>query len=117
MTAQKQGDSKGDPRFVYITAPSRAEALRIARALVKDRLAASANVLGGARSVYWWRGKMAEADEAVMVVKTRAGLVGKLIRRVKSLHSYTCPAIMALPILNGNPDYLKWIEAVTREKK
>ena len=113
MTEQKSGD----PRFVYVTAPSRAEAMRIARAVVKHRLAASANVLGGARSVYWWRGKMAEADEAVMVAKTRAGLVGKLIRRVQSMHRYTCPAIVALPILEGNPGYLKWIAAETREAK
>ena len=109
MTMEKPGDQ----RFVYITAPSRAEALRIGRALVKGRLAACANVLGGARSVYWWQGKVEEADEAVMVAKTRAGLVGKLIRRVKAMHGYACPAIVALPIVKGNPDYLKWIAAET----
>lgn len=104
-----------DRRFVYVTASTRGEALRIARAVVKERLAACANVLGGARSVYWWQGKMEEAGEAVMVLKTRAALVDRLVRRVKALHSYTCPAIVALPILEGNPDYLEWIAAETKE--
>jgi periplasmic divalent cation tolerance protein len=103
------------PLFVYITASSRAEALKIGRALVAERLAACANVLPRARSVYWWQGKMEEADEAVLVAKTRAALAGRLIERVKSLHSYSCPAIVALPILKGNPDYLAWIAAETKE--
>ncbi len=102
------------PRLVYITAPSRDEALRIARALVGERLAASANVLPGARSVYWWQGRMEEADEAVLVAKTRAALAERLIARVKELHSYACPGIVTLPILEGNPDYLAWLDNETR---
>ncbi|MGQ0677331.1 MAG: divalent-cation tolerance protein CutA [Rhodospirillales bacterium] len=103
------------PRFVYVTASSRDEALKIGRALVAERLAASANVLGGMRSVYWWQGRMEEADEAVLIAKTRSGLADRLIGRVKSLHGYTCPAIVTLPILEGNPDYLAWIAAETKE--
>lgn len=103
------------PRFIYVTASSRAEAITIARAAVKARLAACANVIGASRSIYWWEGKMEEADEAVVVMKTRAGLVERLITQVKATHSYTVPAIVALPILAGNPDYLKWIEEETKE--
>ena len=103
------------PRFIYITTPSRDEALKIGRALVMERLAACANALPGARSVYWWQGKMVEAEECVLVAKTRAGLVDRLVGRVRALHSYTCPAIVALPILEGNPDYLAWIAAETKE--
>ncbi|MCK6453461.1 MAG: divalent-cation tolerance protein CutA [Alphaproteobacteria bacterium] len=105
------------PRFVYITAPSREEALKIGRALVAERLAASANVLPGARSIYWWQGKMEEADEAVLVAKTRAALAGRLVARVKALHSYDCPGIVILPILEGNPDYLAWLYSETSRPK
>jgi periplasmic divalent cation tolerance protein len=108
-------DAADDAVFVYITAPSHAEAVKIGRALVAERLAACANALPGVRSVYWWQGEMEEADEAVLVVKSRATLAGRLIDRVKSLHSYTCPAIVVLPIVAGNPDYLAWIAAETEE--
>jgi len=101
------------PRFVYITAASRDEALMIGRTLVAERLAASANVLPGARSVYWWQGRIEEAEEAVLVAKTRASLALRLIDRVKALHSYACPGIVTLPILEGNPDYLDWISRET----
>ncbi len=109
-------ENQDTPRFIYITAPSRDEALKIGRMLVGERLAACANALPGARSVYWWQGKMEEADECVLVAKTRAGLVNRLVGRVRALHSYACPAIVALPILEGNPDYLAWIAAETKEK-
>lgn len=104
------------PRFIYITAASRDEALKIGRALVGERLAACANALPGAHSIYRWQGRVEEAEECVLVAKTRAGLVDRLIVRVKSLHSYTCPGIVALPILEGNPDYLAWIAAETEEQ-
>jgi periplasmic divalent cation tolerance protein len=103
------------PRLVYVTVATRDEALTIGRALVAARLAASVNVLGGARSVYWWQGGIEESDEAVLVAKTRGELVDLLITRVKALHGYTCPAIVVLPILAGNPDYLAWIDAETKE--
>jgi uncharacterized protein involved in tolerance to divalent cations len=64
--------------FCYVTAGSRAEALAIARAVVAERLAASANVLDGAISIYWWRGALEEASEAVLVLKTRTELVERL---------------------------------------
>lgn len=105
------------PRFVYITAPSRDEALAIGRALVEERLAASVNVMAGARSIYWWQGKIEEAEEAVLVAKTRAGLAERLIARVKVLHAYACPGIVTLPILEGNPDYLTWLNDETRPEE
>lgn len=100
--------------FCYITAGSREEALAIGRALVEERLAACANILDGMTSIYHWRGAIEEAREAVLIVKTRAALVGPLIERVRALHSYECPCVVALPITDGNPAYLAWIEAETR---
>ncbi len=98
----------------HVNAGSRAEALRIGRAVVEERLAASANVLGGLSSCYWWQGRLEEAAEALLILKTRAELVPTLIARVRQLHSYQCPAVIALPIAAGNPDYLRWIAAETR---
>jgi periplasmic divalent cation tolerance protein len=98
----------------YVTAGSREEALAIGRALVEERLAASANVLDGTASIYWWQGKLEQAQEAVLIAKTRAELFPALSARVKQLHGYDCPCVVALPIADGNPDYLAWIVAETR---
>ncbi len=99
--------------WVYITVPQDAEAMAIARALVADRLAAGVNVVPGVRSVYRWEGAVREADELIVVAKTRADLMGRLTERVVGLHSYVCPCIVAVPIADGHPDYLSWIEAQT----
>lgn len=96
-------------RFVYMTASSREEAKKIGRALVEERLAACANVIDGMESVYWWQGKLTEDREAVLIAKTRAELVPALTERVRALHSYTVPCVVALPILDGNSDYLAWL--------
>jgi periplasmic divalent cation tolerance protein len=97
--------------FVYITAGSVEEADRIGRALVTERLAACANILPGMRSIYWWDGKIEDAAEAVLVLKTAAGNLEALTARVKSQHSYATPCVVALPITGGNRDYLDWIAA------
>jgi periplasmic divalent cation tolerance protein len=95
--------------FVYSTAGSVEEAERFGRTLVEERLAACANILPGMRSIYWWEGKVEAATEAVLVLKTDAKNLEALTARIKQLHSYTTPCIVALPIAGGNPDYLDWI--------
>jgi len=102
-----------DARFVYVTCSGAAEARRIGRVLVEERLAACVNVLDGMASIYWWQGAVEEAAEAVLITKTRDDLVPALTKRVKALHSYDVPGIVALPIIQGNPDYLAWIAAET----
>jgi periplasmic divalent cation tolerance protein len=99
--------------FCYVTAPSRDAALTIGRAVVEERLAACANVLDGMTSIYWWQGALEQADEAVLILKTRAALVEPLIARIRELHSYECPCVVALPIAAGNQDYLDWIDRET----
>lgn len=101
-------------RLVYITASSEEEALKIARDVVERRLAACANVLGKIRSVYWWQGAVQEEGEAALIVKTRVDLLDALTQRVKEIHSYTLPCIVALPIEGGNPAFLDWIDAETK---
>lgn len=100
---------------VFITASSADEAARIGRVLVEERLAACANLISSIASTYWWKGTIEEAGEALLVIKTRQDLVERLTVRVRALHSYTVPEVIALPILGGNPDYLRWIEDSTAD--
>jgi periplasmic divalent cation tolerance protein len=99
--------------FVYVTASSREEALNIGRTLVGERLAACANIFDGVSSIYWWQGRLIEEGEASLILKTTNDLIPALIVRVKQLHSYDCPCVVALPIAQGNPDYLDWIDKET----
>jgi periplasmic divalent cation tolerance protein len=97
----------------HVNVGSREEALRIGRAVVEERLAACANVIEGLSSLYWWHGRLEEASEALLTLKTRAELVPTLIARVRQLHSYDCPGVVALPIAAANADYLDWIARET----
>jgi periplasmic divalent cation tolerance protein len=100
--------------FAYVTARDREEALRIGRALVEGRVAACVNVLDGMTSVYRWEGRLEEATEAVLLVKTEEDRVPDLISKVKELHSYSVPCVVVWPIKDGNPDYLSWIREECR---
>ncbi len=101
--------------IVYVTCKDREEALRIGEAAVEERLAACANVIPGMKSVFFWEGKLERADEAVLLLKTRKALVGKLTERVKELHSYEVPCVVALPVVGGNEDYLEWVSKEVRK--
>ena len=100
--------------LVYVTAGSRDEAMKIGRSAVESRLAACANVLPApTTSIYWWQGKLEQAEEVSLILKTRAALVDELVAKVKAQHSYDCPCVVALPIEGGNPQFLEWIDAET----
>lgn len=103
-----------DPRFVYITCSSKEEAMAIGKQVVQDRLAACANVLPGMTSCYWWEGEVQTDEETVLVLKSSAELADRLTARVKELHSYDVPCVVFLPIVDGNPDYLKWLAEETK---
>lgn len=98
--------------IVYVTAGDVAEARRIGHAAVEARLAACANIIDGMSSIYWWEGRVQEASEAVLLLKTTEDRLAALIARVNELHSYDCPCIEALPVAAGFQPYLDW---VTRE--
>ena len=99
--------------LVYVTAKDEAEAKTIARAVVGERLAACANVLGRIDSVYWWQCRVCEDNEVALLLKTSAERKSELIHRIKELHSYECPCVVCLPIADGNRDFLHWIAAET----
>lgn len=98
---------------VLITASSMVEGERIGRKLVEERLAACANVVPNLRSFFWWQGKLTEEGEVLLLIKTRRSLLEPLVARVKRLHSYEVPEIIALPVVAGSEDYLRWVAQET----
>jgi periplasmic divalent cation tolerance protein len=94
---------------ICITVACREEADRISSILLESRNAACVSVVDKVASSYWWQGKIDSSDEILLIVKTKASVVSRVIELVKKNHSYTVPEIIALPILSGNQDYLDWI--------
>lgn len=99
--------------LVYMTTSDKEEARNIGRYLVQSRLAACVNILDNMNSMYIWQGEFQDDQEAVMIAKTTETKLQELITRVKERHSYECPCIVAVPITDGNPDFIKWIEEQT----
>jgi len=99
--------------FVYITAPTKKEAKRIAEILVSERLAACCNVFK-IDSVYRWKGKIEKSGEFGIFAKTKKNLVERIIKRVKEIHSYSVPCIVSFDLKRGNKDFLNWIEKSTK---
>ena len=102
-----------DRAVLYVTCGSHDEALKIGRALVEERLAACANILSPHTAVYRWEGALQQDAETGLLLKTRGDLVDRATARIKALHGYTVPCVVALPIVGGNPDFLAWIGAET----
>ena len=100
--------------ITFATCKDRRQARRIARALVKEKLAACVNVVPGIASIYAWEGKLEEGREVLLLIKSRAALSKRLTARVKELHSYSVPEVVTIPIASGNPDYLRWVRESTR---
>lgn len=98
---------------VLVTASSKKEARKIAHSLLQDKLAACVNIISNVESLFWWEGKIDQEGEFLLVIKSRKALATKLINKVKSLHSYAVPEIIALPIIRGNKKYLEWINGAT----
>jgi len=100
-------------RVILITTPTD-KGEELARFLVENKLAACVNVVNRVKSIYWWQGKIEEDSESLLIVKTSEDKVDELITKVKQVHPYTVPEIIALEIKEGNPDYLKWIDESLR---
>ena len=95
------------------TAGAEQQARSIARRLVDERLAACVNIVGPIRSVYRWRDAVEDEPEFLLLIKTRASLLGRVERRVIELHSYEVPEVLALTADRGSPPYIQWLLAST----
>lgn len=99
--------------LIYVTAADATEAKKLGRLLVENRLVACANVFPNMIPIFWWEGAVQEDSEAVLIAKTRRDLVETIIEKVTVAHSYSCPAILALPVESGHAPFLEWIDAET----
>ena len=100
--------------IIFITAPSDEEAKKIATTLVNEKLVACVNIIPKIHSIYWWENKVCQEDELMLIAKSTQSLFPSIIDRVKSLHSYKVPEILSFPLSEGLPEYLNWIEEVTK---
>ena len=98
-------------RVVLVTAPDAETAAAIGRTLVEERLCACANLVPGIRSIYRWEGRVADEPEVLLVLKTRASRCAAVAARVKDLHPYALPEVVALPVVDGSEAYLDWVLA------
>ena len=98
-----------DKIVVMVTVSNVRECKRIARHLLEQRLIACANLVPLVRSLYHWQGKIADEKECLMLLKSSRELFPALRAEVEKLHSYSVPEVIALPIIDGAPNYLNWI--------
>lgn len=102
---------------VYVTVGSAEEGERLARSLVEERLAACVNRIKSIQSIYRWQGKVEASAEELLIIKTKKELFRRLEKRVRALHSYSVPEIIALPVIAGSAPYLRWLrEQVAGER-
>jgi periplasmic divalent cation tolerance protein len=105
----REGPAPDEVRVVLVAAPDAETAARIARALVEERLIACANLVPGIRSIYRWEGQIADEAEVLLVLKTCARQCAAVAARVKALHPYGLPEVVALPVAGGSQAYLDWV--------
>lgn len=101
---------------IMTTCASREEAEKIKDALLTEQLVACANIINSVSSFFWWEGKIDSTDEVLMVVKTTRNLFDRVRDRIVSVHSYSVPEIIALPIITGHAPYLQWIADSVKNK-
>ena len=103
-------------QVVLVTAPDLETGARIGRSLVAEGLAACANLLPGVRSIYRWQGELHDDPEVLLIVKTRAPLLDALTARVRALHPYELPEVLALPVAGGSEPYLAWVRGAAEAR-
>jgi len=96
--------------MVFMTCDKKREAEAIAKGLLRERNAACVSIYPKGDSIYWWKGVIERSREYLLIAKTRASALDDLIAAVKRIHGYDVPEIVALPIVGGNRDYLKWLD-------
>lgn len=101
--------------LVWVTHPDATGAEELARALVREGLAACVNIQGRVTSVYRWQGREETGQETLLLIKTRAGRYAALESAIRASHPYDLPEIIATPITRGLPEYLAWIDETTHD--
>lgn len=94
----------------FVTAANLEEAQNLSNRLIETKLAACVNIIENIKSIFWWQGKVESGKEVLLVIKSTKSKLSAIIKLVKSLHSYKVPEIIALPIIGGEKNYLRWID-------
>lgn len=102
-----------DAIIIFVTTSSKEEAREIAKGLVGAKLVACVNIVDAIQSIFWWQGKVCEEEEGLMIIKSIKANLRQVIAKVKELHSYDVPEIIALPIIDGSKEYLDWVRGET----
>lgn len=100
--------------IVLVTVPSEEVGVKIAKELLKEKLAACININKGVRSLYWWEDEIQDEQEALLIIKTKFGLFNELENTVRKNHPYKVPEIVAFPVVRGHRPYLEWLSGETR---
>ena len=100
-----------------MTAANKKEAQNIVRTLLEERLIACANIIDTVSSFFWWKGKIQEETETLVIMKSDEKHFKKIANRIQELHSYDVPEILALPIVDGSQSYLDWMKASLEQVK
>jgi len=108
---------KGKIKVVFVTVPDEENAEKIAREVVQSRLAACVNIVKNISSIYMWKGKVEEGGELLLIIKTSSSAFKRLKDRIKTIHPYSVPEIIAIDVTDGNRDYIKWVLEETSKKK
>jgi len=101
---------------ILVTTSNAEESQKIADLLLNRRKAACVNIVTNINSIFWWQGKIDSSAESLLIIKTKTSLLSEVVSLVKDCHSYKVPEIIALPIIGGNEDYLRWINSEVTEK-
>jgi len=99
---------------VLVTTKDKKEAQKITTSLIKSKLAACVNIVDKVNSIFFWAGKLDQAKECLLLIKSKKEKLPQIIKLVKSLHGYKVPEIIAIPIIAGDKSYLRWIDAALR---
>ena len=100
--------------LVYITTSGEEESKEIGRTIVEERLAGCVNIIPTIKSLYWWKGEIEDDNESILIVKTKVSNIENIIKKVKEIHSYENPAILAIPIIEGSKTYLDYLDCEIR---
>ena len=106
-----------NPIIAIITTPTKSEANRIVNNLLENRLIACGNIIGPIKSHYWWKDKIEQSEEFLILAKSKQSLYNRLEKNILKLHSYEIPEILVLPIIQGSRSYLDWIMNSVKSSK
>ena len=102
--------------MIFCTVPDESRAKKISQSLLEEKLAVCCTIIPDLNSIYHWENKIQNDKELLLIIKSRQELFPELEQRIKGLHPYSVPEIIAIPIVNGNPDYLKWMDENVKKR-